>query len=57
MTGDHVVTTRGFVTLANAGDRRSAGQLGNSDKGNLHEARDLGKSLSPSILLFQRSLS
>lgn len=38
VTGDH-----GFVTLANAGDRRSAGQLGNSDDGNLHEARDLGK--------------
>lgn len=55
MTGDHVVTRHGFVTLANAGCR--AGQLGNSDNGNLHEARDLGKSLSPSILLFRWSLS
>lgn len=53
VTGDHTVTTRGSVTLANAAGRCSAGPLGNSDNGNTHEARDLGKSLSPSILLFQ----
>jgi len=45
VTGDHAGTTRGFVTLANAGDRHSAGQLGNSDNGNRHEARDPGKYL------------
>lgn len=57
VTGDRVVTTCGFVSLADAGDRCSTGQLGNSDNGNLHKARDLGKSLSLSILLFQWSLS
>lgn len=43
LTCDHTVTGHGIVTVANAGARSAFASLHNSDDGNLHETRDLGK--------------